>query len=42
VFEHHEFAQPLSAGRLTDEEWQAMLEGGTAPAMAPWARDFMV
>jgi hypothetical protein len=41
VFQHHEFAQPLSEGRLTDEEWIGMLEAGTAPEMAPWAKDFM-
>jgi len=41
VFEHHEFAWPLSEGRLTDEEWMSMLKDGTAPAPAPWARDFM-
>jgi hypothetical protein len=27
--------------RLTDEEWQSMLENGTAPALAPWAQDFL-
>jgi hypothetical protein len=39
VFEHYEFRQPMS-NRLTDEEWTAMLEGGTAPEPAPWAKDF--
>jgi hypothetical protein len=42
VFEHHEFTQPLSDGRLTDEEWTAMLRSGTAAAPAPWARDFLL
>ncbi len=42
VFQHYEFARPLSAGRLTDEEWTSMLEGGTAPDPAPWAQDFIV
>jgi hypothetical protein len=41
VFVHHEFAWPLSEGRLTDEDWKAMLDGGTAPAPAAWAQDFI-
>jgi hypothetical protein len=40
VFQHYEFTQPMSE-RLTDEEWKAMLEDGTAPEPAPWAKDFM-
>ncbi len=39
VFEHYEFTQPMS-DRLTDEQWTAMLEDGTAPEPAPWALDF--
>ena len=39
VFEHHEFTWPMD-DRLTDEQWTAMLEDGTAPGPAPWARDF--
>lgn len=39
VFEHYEFTQPMS-NRLSDEEWTAMLEDGTAPEPAPWAKDF--
>jgi hypothetical protein len=42
VFEHYEFTQDLSAGRLTDEEWAKMLDEGTAPEPAPWARDFIL
>jgi hypothetical protein len=42
VFEHYEFTQPLSEGRLTDEEWTSMLENGTAPDPAPWAQDFII
>jgi len=42
VFEHNEFTQPLSAGRLTDEEWTAMLEEGSAATVAPWCRDFQL
>ncbi len=41
VFEHYEFTQPMD-GRLSDEEWTAMLEDGTAPEPAPWAQDFIV
>ncbi len=41
VFVHHEFAWPLLEGRLTDEQWKAMLDGGTAPSPAQWALDFM-
>jgi hypothetical protein len=39
VFEHYEFTQPMS-NRLTDEEWKAMLDKGTAPDPSPWAKDF--
>jgi hypothetical protein len=42
VFEHHEFVRSLSEGRLTDEEWKAMLDDGTAPEPAPWAKDFIL
>ena len=42
VLEHHEFTRDASLGRLTDEEWQAMLAGGTAPPPAPWAQDFLL
>jgi hypothetical protein len=41
VFEHYEFTQPMS-NRLTDEEWTAMLEDGSAPEPAPWAQDFIL
>lgn len=39
VFEHYEFTQPMS-NRLTDEQWTAMLDDGSAPEPAPWAKDF--
>ena len=42
VFQHYEFTQPLADGRLTDEEWKTMLEDGTAPEHAEWARDFLL
>jgi len=41
VFEHHEFTWPMD-DRLTDEQWTAMLEDGTAPEPAPWAKDFIL
>ena len=41
VFEHYEFTWPMD-DRLTDEQWAAMLEGGTAPEPAPWAQDFIL
>jgi hypothetical protein len=40
VFEHFEFSRDGHLGRLTDEEWEGMLENGTAPEPAPWAKDF--
>jgi hypothetical protein len=42
IFQHHEFIQSLSKGRLTDEEWKSMLDDGTAPEPAPWAQDFIL
>ncbi|MCK5253831.1 MAG: DUF3160 domain-containing protein, partial [Thermoplasmata archaeon] len=42
VFQHHEFVRSLEEGRLTDEEWKAMLEDGTAPEPAQWAKDFIL
>jgi hypothetical protein len=42
VFEHYEFERYLEEGRLTDEEWTAMLEEGNAPEPAPWAQDFIL
>ena len=39
VFEHYEFPWPMT-DRLTDEQWTAMLEEGTAPEPAPWVKDF--
>ncbi|NPV92855.1 MAG: DUF3160 domain-containing protein [Firmicutes bacterium] len=39
VFSSHEFVLP-SAQRLTDEEWQQMLEEGKAPPLPAWTRSF--
>jgi hypothetical protein len=35
VFSYYEFTQPLQR-RLTDEQWQQMLEKGKAPAQPKW------
>jgi hypothetical protein len=41
VYSHHEFWQP-AAERLTDEEWRAMLDAGTAPDRPAWQAAFLV
>ena len=41
VFSYPEFIQP-SANRLTDEQWQKMLEAGKAPGPPEWTRSFML
>jgi hypothetical protein len=41
VYSHYEFWQPI-AERLTDEEWRAMLDNGTAPDRPPWQDAFLV
>ena len=41
VYSHYEFWQPI-AERLTDEEWRAMLEDGTAPDRPAWQDVFLV
>jgi len=40
VFTYYEFKQPAN-NRLTDEAWQEMLKGGTAPAMPSWTKSFL-
>jgi len=40
TFSYYEFVQPLGT-RLTDEEWQEMLEKGKAPALQ-WIRELMI
>jgi hypothetical protein len=35
VFSYYEFKQPMNQ-RLTDEQWQAMLEGGQTPEWPEW------
>jgi hypothetical protein len=41
TFSYYEFAQPMS-NRLTDEEWQDMLDAGEEPAMPSWTISFIV
>jgi Protein of unknown function (DUF3160) len=41
VYSHYEFWQPI-AERLTDEEWRAMLDDGTAPDRPAWQDVFLV
>jgi len=41
VFSYYEFAQPMDK-RLTDQEWQEMLEAGKEPALPKWTESFMV
>lgn len=38
VFSYHEF---ISTGRLTDEEWQLMIEMDMAPPMPEWTQSFI-
>ncbi len=41
VFSHYEFLEP-SGVRLTDEQWRARVEAGSAPPPPPWTRSFLV
>jgi len=41
VFGYHEFHLPMG-NRLTDEEWQEMLERKEAPEMPDWIKEIMV
>ncbi|MDH3261724.1 MAG: DUF3160 domain-containing protein [Acidimicrobiia bacterium] len=36
VYSYYEFWQDADLGRLTDEEWRAMLDGGEAPKRPGW------
>ena len=40
VFSYYEFKQPMS-DRLTDEQWQGMLEEGQEPSLPKWTGKFM-
>jgi hypothetical protein len=41
VFSYYEFIQPLNK-RLTDEEWQKMLEKNKAPSVPVWMEKIMI
>lgn len=41
VFSYYEFKQPMSE-RLTDEQWQQMLEKGREPPLPRWSSTFTV
>jgi hypothetical protein len=40
VFSYYEFPVPVD-GRMTDEQWQAMVESGTNPAAPDWTKSFI-
>ncbi len=40
TFSYYEFVQPLGT-RLTDDEWQKILEGKDAPAIPVWIKDIL-
>jgi hypothetical protein len=40
VYSYYEFSVPAS-DRLTDEQWQAQVEAGTAPAQPDWTKMFV-
>ncbi len=40
VFSYYEFAVPV-ASRLTDEQWQALVESGNVPAAPEWTNSFI-
>jgi hypothetical protein len=41
VFSYYEFQQPMT-NRLTDEQWQKILQDGKAPPRPSWSKEFMV
>ena len=41
TFSYYEFVQPLGT-RLTDEEWQKMLEEKRAPGIQEWMKDITI
>jgi hypothetical protein len=41
VFSYYEFPVPVS-NRMTDEQWQALVEGGTNPVLPDWMGLFIV
>jgi hypothetical protein len=41
VYTQYEFTHP-SSDRLTDEQWQKMLQSGKTPALADWVKSFLI
>jgi hypothetical protein len=41
VFSHYEFEVP-GANRLTDEDWQALLDRGQTPPSPEWTQSYLV
>ncbi len=41
IFSYYEFPRNINDGRLTDEEWRAMLDAGTAPPQPAWTGAFV-
>jgi len=41
VFSYYEFPRDMREGRLTDEEWRAMLQAGEAPDQPEWTASFV-
>jgi len=41
IFSYYEFPRGISEGRLTDEEWRAMLDAGAAPPRPEWTGAFV-
>jgi hypothetical protein len=40
VYSYYEFPVPVS-GRMTDEQWQSMVEAGTNPLAPDWTKLFI-
>ena len=40
VFSYYEFPEPID-GRMTDEQWQALVEAGTNPPAPDWTKLFI-
>ena len=41
IFSYYEFPRAISKGRLTDEEWRAILAAGQAPDQPEWTASFI-
>ena len=42
TYGYHEFVLPLDQPRLTDEEWQKMIEEGKAPSLPDWLLPYYI